>query len=755
MADGRPSSLGILFIGDPEAVSAAIVDEIGTDSGVHLSTADSVENALEQTDSSSVDCIVGDEVGLADVDGSIERLRQSLGDIPIIILVDGHAGPVLESLAERGVSEVIPIDGIGDPASVVSRRVDYHIGRYRRHRLNRALGYQVRQLVDHAEDVVWILSDDWEELLYANPSFERIWGQRLEEVYAQPLNFLDSVHPTDRPAVRRAMDRLSSGEEIEIEYRVNRQEDYGRWVWMKGYPITDGDGEVIAVSGFSRDISVRKEQERRYRRERDRLINLFEHFPEPTIAYRFDDGVSRIEVVNEAFERVFGYSAEEAVGSDVDALIAPTELRDEAAALDDRVRAGEFVDTEVRRSTTGGDRHFRFRNIELPADDELDGFAIYADIDGQKRRERTMNALHATSRRLSGAQEHTSVAEIATEAAGEVIELPWAGTWLTDAQTDQLEPVSLTDDLQDALDAAPTLSRDEPIVAAVDEHDEYVVDDTAEDDDWPTELAPIRSAMVLSLGDHGVFIVADPAPDGIEAEHRTSARVLAANTEAAFERADREIALREQRQELSRQNDRLEEFTGVVSHDLRTPLAVAMGTLEQLSYEHEDLDTDHVEEALERMDAIISGTLTLARSGRITGDIEPVDLGEIARRCKHAVSTTGADVVVAEDLPVVDADPDRLKHVFENLYRNALDHAGEEVTITVEATDDGFCIADDGPGIPEEDYDLIFETGFSTDTDGTGFGLAIVHRIAEAHGWSIDVEESADGGAAFRFTVDD
>ena len=65
---------------------------------------------------------------------------------------------------------------------------------------------------------------------------------------------------------------------------------------------------------------------------------------------------------------------------------------------------------------------------------------------------------------------------------------------------------------------------------------------------------------------------------------------------------------------------------------------------------------------------------------------------------------------------------------------------------------EGFYIEDDGPGIPLDNYDRVFEPSVTTDDDGTGFGLAIVHRIADAHGWTVTAEDSAHGGARFVFS---
>ncbi|MFB6197903.1 MAG: sensor histidine kinase, partial [Halobacteriaceae archaeon] len=101
---------------------------------------------------------------------------------------------------------------------------------------------------------------------------------------------------------------------------------------------------------------------------------------------------------------------------------------------------------------------------------------------------------------------------------------------------------------------------------------------------------------------------------------------------------------------------------------------------------------------------------------------------------------------------VIRADRSRLKQVLENLIRNAVEHGGDGVTVSVGAMDGGFYVADTGPGIPETEREEIFEAGYSTTADGTGFGLKIAEQIAEAHGWEITVTESEQGGTRFEFT---
>lgn len=100
----------------------------------------------------------------------------------------------------------------------------------------------------------------------------------------------------------------------------------------------------------------------------------------------------------------------------------------------------------------------------------------------------------------------------------------------------------------------------------------------------------------------------------------------------------------------------------------------------------------------------------------------------------------------------VEADPNRLRQVFENLYRNAVEHGGPDVTITVGSVHPGrgFFVEDDGEGIPEDIRDEVVDPGFTSREGGNGFGLAIVSGIVRAHDWEIVVTEGSEGGARFE-----
>jgi len=202
------------------------------------------------------------------------------------------------------------------------------------------------------------------------------------------------------------------------------------------------------------------------------------------------------------------------------------------------------------------------------------------------------------------------------------------------------------------------------------------------------------------------------------------------------------------RRQIEQQNERLDQFAQVVSHDLRNPLNVASGHLD-LVREGSKESMDEVEKSLNRMEAIIEDVLTLARQGQSIGDTESVSLKAHAEDAWSHVDTAEATVILDCDRTIV-ADPDRLLQLFENLFRNAVEHGGEDVTVTVGADESSFYVADDGSGIPDDERDRVLESGYTTAAEGTGFGLDIVTQIAQAHGWTVTVTDSAAGGARFE-----
>ena len=113
---------------------------------------------------------------------------------------------------------------------------------------------------------------------------------------------------------------------------------------------------------------------------------------------------------------------------------------------------------------------------------------------------------------------------------------------------------------------------------------------------------------------------------------------------------------------------------------------------------------------------------------------------------------TGAAVLRIDGEGRLYADRSGLRQVVENLLANEAEHGGSDGTVSVGGVDDGFCVADTGPGILAAERARVFTAGYSTDREGTGFGLTIVQQVADAHGWEIRVVDAEGGGARFEIT---
>ena len=200
--------------------------------------------------------------------------------------------------------------------------------------------------------------------------------------------------------------------------------------------------------------------------------------------------------------------------------------------------------------------------------------------------------------------------------------------------------------------------------------------------------------------------------------------------------------------ELREQNERLDEFAGIVAHDLRNPLSGAIGFLElaqdQVSGQVADF-LDRVRGSLSRMETMIAECLMLAKEGTDVGERAHVDLDAVVREAWDGVRTRDAtlSVDVSPDATVL-ADEMRLRRLFENLFRNCVEHGGPDVAVTVTGDGDGFAVADDGPGLPD-DVERALTAADADNIKSFGLGLLVVQRVISGHGWDLAVESGADG----------
>jgi len=478
---------------------------------------------------------------------------------------------------------------------------------------------------------------------------------------------------------------------------------------------------------------------------RDRFSLFVDQSPLGFVEYDQDFEIVR---VNDTLTDIFGYTEDELVGETWEVFVSDesyAHVDEVTSALSEASGGYHSVDENVRKD---GERIMVEWHNRLVTDDSGDAVTVFSHCqDVTERIEHEQN--------LAQVRDFFAEAEeLGDLGAWEVDE---TGTLTWTAGTRRIHEVN--DDFDPTIEEGLSFYHPEDRETVVDAVDAALEDGEPYDIEARLITAPGNCRWVRT---HGKRV------EG--AEKRTVRGFIQDITEQ-----------KERERRLRVQNERLESFASVVSHDLQGPLTVAQGHLELAQQEVTNDHLDSIDDAHERMQTLIDDILTLARDGREATTSEPVNVRTAATACWETIDTENATLVTDTD-SVVLADPRRLQRLLANLFRNCMVHGSElslspmhessmeqdaassptpsnetvenDVTVTVGDIDDasGFYVADDGPGIPEDERDTVFEAGYSTASEGTGFGLAIVADIAAVHGWDVSVTDSESDGARFEVT---
>jgi PAS domain S-box-containing protein len=455
--------------------------------------------------------------------------------------------------------------------------------------------------------------------------------------------------------------------------------------------------------------------------------------------------------VNEAYADLYGYEPEEMIGEHWQ-LLYPEE---EVPHVRNEILPAVETNGGWSGRTTGlrADGATFVEDHTLATTDDGELVCTVRDLTDSKERGKALAALHDAATDLESANDESAVYDILVDAAEGILDFDLVAVDVYQDDALVQRAMSLALDTEGYWEVTP-IDDDTFATRAYKRQETIVVDDLREPEITPAD-PEYRSALTTPIADIGTFQAVSREENAFDETDRELTELLVGHAREALTRLETERRLRERTEELERQNQRLEEFATIVSHDLRAPLNVAEGRLELA---RTDCDSDHLDDvgdALDRMDTLIEDTLTLAREGQMVTERESVEVADIVDRCWERVASPNADLSIDDEFAVC-ADPDRLQQVFENLFRNAVEHGSTDtaagVSVRVGELADGFYVADDGPGVPEDEREDVFERGYTTSDDGTGFGLAIVHEIASAHGWDVAVTDSEDGGARFEIT---
>lgn len=355
-----------------------------------------------------------------------------------------------------------------------------------------------------------------------------------------------------------------------------------------------------------------------------------------------------------------------------------------------------------------------------------------------------LESLHRAANQLYAAESLEECYQTTINAAVNILGLDWC-TLVAPAEDADMFEVKAISENGTAEVGDRLLELDEGITGHVYQTKEttYLESLSASEQAKPTDN-DIQSGLVVPVGDWGVFNVLSAQPDAFDQRDKNWTELLCLSLGTAIERKQRERQLKDK-------NEQLDEFASVISHDLRNPLNVAQLRLNLAREECDSEHLDQVVDAHDRMNRLIDDLLMLAREGKTISKTEVVDIEELVRTSWGNVEAATATVHTPVS-HLIYADRGRLQQLFENLIRNAVEHGGETVTVTVGELEDGFYFEDDGPGIAAGNREDVFDSGYSTSDDGTGLGLNIVKKIVDAHGWDIDVTNGSDSGARFEIT---
>ncbi|TYT63177.1 ATP-binding protein [Natrialba swarupiae] len=481
---------------------------------------------------------------------------------------------------------------------------------------------------------------------------------------------------------------------------------------------TDGYLEIVAT-----EIRVRERAQRRF----DALI---EELSDPVVAVSFHQSTPIVTGYNPAFEATFGYG-QDAVGRSLPALIVPAD--DRTDPLDVWFRSDDGRGTELDRLTDDGERRtFLFQPVVVSGfGGEIEGYGIYTDITDEKRRERTLERQNEQLERFVSVVSHDlrnplTVAQGNVDLARQLNDDPEVATRLEDAIDAQERMEQLVEDLLALASQGRT----------VDDPRSVVLEDVVSNAWRYVETADVE--------------LVETFPDGLTIE--ADGDRLSQLFENLFRNAVEHGSTSPQSQT---PEDAVEH--GSTSPRSQTPEdAVEHGSTSPRSQTPEDA-VEHGSTSPQSQtpeDAVEHGS-TSPRSQTPEDAVEHGSTSPRSQTPEDAVehgstsprSQTPEDAV--EHGSTSHAGADGSADAVEHVAGDSTDESGER-TVHVGWDEGVLFVEDDGPGIPADERENVFDHGYTTSADGTGFGLAIVEAIADAHGWAIDVGEGIDGGARFE-----
>jgi PAS domain S-box-containing protein len=593
---------------------------------------------------------------------------------------------------------------------------------------------QFRAIVETTQECVKIIAADGTLLFMNAPGLAMVGAASAEAVIGQ--NVYDIIAPEDRDRFREFNERICHGEKASLQFDIAGLKGARRHMETHAAPLQHVDGTTVHLA-ITHDITERKRAERGALR-----LSAIVDSSDDAIISKDLNGV--ITSWNQSAERIFGYSAAEAIGQPVAGLLIPPDRLDEEPKILARLRSGERVDhfETVRRRKDGA-----LLDISLtvsPVKDAEGGIIgaskIARDISESKRIQAALLASEARFRQLAD-----TMPQIVWTARPDGYVDYYNQRWYEYTGS---RPGAFGDASWEGILHPEDVQRTrETYYAAVNSGGPYNIEYRLMDRKesrwrWFVGRAvPVRDA-------EGKIVKWFGTCTDIDEQKRVQS-------------------------ELQRANDDLEQFAFSASHDLQEPLRSINIYSELLATRHsETLNEDakrflaHVRNGATRMELLVRDLLTYTQVTKMEQPAETADanqaLSSALDNLEGAISETGAKISAAS-LPSLPVHEMHLQQIFQNLIGNAIKYRSPErppiVHVAAERQNGRwiFAVSDNGIGIDPEYKENIFglfkRLHSSDEYSGTGIGLAICRRIVDRYHGQIWVESEPGRGSTFRFSL--
>ena len=382
-------------------------------------------------------------------------------------------------------------------------------------------------------------------------------------------------------------------------------------------------------------------------------------------------------------------------------------------------------------------------------------------LDQQRR---NFMKLHSVAAQMVSSQSEIGIFQLAIDAAQSVISFDFCRIDTFD-ESGNLVPEMTTNGLPG--DETSQLSTDEGFTRHVLEEERQIIINDIEEHEFSLGIGEYRSAVGVPIEDIGVFMAASERPDAFDSYDADIADLLMAYVGQTLSSIRSKAALKESKERLETQKNRLELLNRILRHDVRNDMQMVLGSAELLRDEVDDDGDEHVKTIRENVDHVIE--LTTAMRGlmddMLSDDaaLEPIDIESVIEESISDVRGTYDDgeVVVDGSIPSTQVSADSmLQSVFRNLITNGINHNNTKATpeVQVSASEENESIvidvADNGPGIPDEQKDELFDIGEKGESSsGTGVGLYLVKTLVERYGGDISVHDNTPDGTIFTVAL--